>query len=103
MDLWEISKEKKVIGNYVCYKAITKKVTINSKGSFTRDIIAWFTTELPFYFGPKGYGGLPGLILELDDRVIKYTLHSINYVNNLKLSKPKDGKLVTKKEFRELY
>ena len=27
---------------------------------------AWFTDAIPFAGGPEGYGGLPGMILELD-------------------------------------
>jgi GLPGLI family protein len=29
-------------------------------------IVAWFAMDIPLSFGPEGYQGLPGMILELD-------------------------------------
>lgn len=99
---WEISKDQKRIGEYTCYKATTKKTSLNSQGEFITEIVAWFTTELPYSFGPIGYGGLPGLILELQDGVIKYRVNNINHVNNIKISKPSKGEFVTDKELLEI-
>ena len=99
---WEITKEQKKIGNYTCYKAVTKKVSLNNEGTFISDIIVWFTTDLPYSFGPIGYGGLPGLILELQDGTIKYKLEKIKYLNKLKITKPVKGELVTDKELLEI-
>lgn len=56
---WEILNETKLI-----QKHETIKATTNFKG---REYIAWFTTEIPSYFGPLKLHGLPGLILELSD------------------------------------
>lgn len=98
---WQISKEQKIIGEYSCYKATTKKMVVNSEGTFITEIVAWFTTELPYSFGPIGYGGLPGLILELQDGVIKYKLKKINYADKIKMSKPTKGEIITNKELLE--
>jgi GLPGLI family protein len=99
---WKITKEQRIIGDYTCYKATTKKMVENSKGTFNTEIIAWFTTELPYSFGPIGYGGLPGLILELEDRVIKYRLKKIDFVKSVKISRPEEGEFVTHKELLEV-
>lgn len=59
---WVITDESKMIENYLCYKAYIKSTDTNLS-----DVVAWFCPELPYSFGPKGYAGLPGLIVELND------------------------------------
>lgn len=59
---FEITSETRVILGYTCYKAIRKdKPNLN--------YVAWFTTEIPFSFGPKEINGLPGLVLAYDDGI----------------------------------
>jgi GLPGLI family protein len=64
---WTLTSEIKIIDGRKCIKATSPN--INSKGikSTNRkfDITAWFTPEIPVPYGPVGYGGLPGLIMEL--------------------------------------
>lgn len=72
---WELSNEIKYIDKYRCYKASLKHPIESRKGT----VIAWFCPELPYSFGPKGYGGLPGLILELIDNRGVVGMKSLNF------------------------
>lgn len=56
---WVIQNERKTIREYSCQKAVT-----TFRG---RKYEAWFTPEIPIREGPYKFGGLPGLILELQD------------------------------------
>ena len=92
---WTISYEKKMIGGFKCYKA-TKKCKCG------KDIVAWFTPEIPVPFGPAGYGGAPGLILELS--YFKHTLRlkKIKLQNKyMSIESPSKGELVTKAELED--
>ncbi|MBB4804757.1 GLPGLI family protein [Chryseobacterium defluvii] len=57
---WTLTKEMKVISGYKCYKAIGKYGK--------RSIDAWYTDEVPIPEGPYNFKGLPGLIIELEDK-----------------------------------
>ena len=63
---WQLTKESKKINGFVCYKA-TRIPSPNSNEEVDKSfpIIAWYTPEIPLPYGPFTYGGLPGLILEL--------------------------------------
>ena len=87
---WTISYEKKYIGGYKCYKA-TKKCKCG------KDIVAWFTPEIPVPFGPAGYAGTPGLILQLT--FIRHTLRmkNIKFLKKpISITPPDKGELITK-------
>lgn len=62
---WSILDEFKKIGNYNVQKAITK-----FRG---RNYEAWFTNEIPVFYGPWKFNNLGGLILEVYD--IDYKIH----------------------------
>ena len=90
---WEISSETKKINGYDCYKATTKDP--RRRGALT----AWFCPKLPYPVGPIEYGNLPGLILELQFKRIKYmaTKIDIDYQGPLQFEIPK-GKSIQSDE-----
>lgn len=100
---WNLEKESKKIGQYVCYKATTNYKVRNSKGEFLKNVVAWYAPELNYPFGPKGFHGLPGLIIELYDSNYRYILKELNFKNTTeKVNKPKRGKKLTQEEFDDI-
>lgn len=98
---WKITNEFKFIKNFKCYKAISEDIVSNPVGVFKSKVIAWFCPELPSYFGPAGYFGLPGLILELNNGKINL---SVTKIKMYKQEKEKiiplnNGIKLTQKEF----
>ncbi|WP_052444502.1 GLPGLI family protein [Flammeovirga sp. OC4] len=70
---WEIQAETKKIGSFNCQKAV---------GDFRgRSYEAWFTFEVPVNIGPWKLRGLPGLIIEVEDKAkeVRFSLTSIEY------------------------
>lgn len=99
---WAILKERKKIGNYNCLKATTE-IIINGDGK-KQTITAWFTPEIPVAFGPLGYAGLPGLILELQVYKKVYFTKKIvlNPKDKIVFEKPTKGIKVTMDEFQNI-
>ncbi len=103
-DSWELKNEKKEIQGFICYKAIGFDIVTTSKGKEKKEVIAWYCPELPFSFGPNGYGGLPGLILELQTENALYgaTKISLNaQIDNIDSSNLK-GQKITAEEYSEI-
>jgi GLPGLI family protein len=99
---WEIFNESKIINNFTCYKAEYTLKSLNRKGDEIKRIItAWFCPELPYSFGPNGYCGLPGLILELHDKNIIYGVKKIEFNNN-NIEIPISTKKIEFKEYETL-
>lgn len=97
---WKILNEIREIEGYLCMKAETKDTVKNQV------IHAWFTDAIPVSGGPEGFGGLPGLILELDknngDAVVTATEVKLDQ-DEVKLPVPKKmkGKEVSFAEFNQ--
>ena len=106
---WELHDETKTIGDYTCFKAKTFYTTTNPKGKvFKHDFTAWYTPQLPYKFGPAGYGNLPGLIIELQGNEFTYGVKKIQFYDEDEKSKRneipklKNKKLITEVEFERL-
>ena len=76
---WTILNENKKIDGYTCFKA-TIPYLIDEDGRAKENVFftAWFSPEIPISFGPVGYGGLPGLILELQTDKATFFVKNIN-------------------------
>lgn len=101
---WKKTNETKQIGKYTCFKATTTVlVETVSAGTVEREVIAWFNPEIPIGFGPAGFGGLPGLIMEIEkDNAVLYAYKVYLNKEDKGIKMPKRGIKVSKKEFREI-
>jgi GLPGLI family protein len=79
---WKITSETKVIDGYTCYKALGINQITYKDLVFNHQITAWFCPDLPYSIGPMGYGGLPGLILEIRIRNATYLATKIEMNTN---------------------
>jgi len=101
---WKLINETKKIGEYICYKATTTKITNGRNGEIKYPVIAWYAPIIPVHFGPLGFYGLPGLIINLEVYGVNYYVTEIklNPIKKIKIKKPTQGNEVTKKEFDEI-
>jgi GLPGLI family protein len=99
---WELTNETKMIDEFICYKALSSYRIDNGKKIYTNKVVAWYCPTLPFQYGPRGFGGLPGLIFELQDQRVNFVLVSIKQVDNLKIEKPAAERIVSLKEYNQL-
>jgi GLPGLI family protein len=97
---WKFTGESKKLNGYDCMQATY------TNAERKQNIVAWFTADIPAPAGPAGYGGLPGLILELDvnEGEILYMATNLNFKklegNDMKL--PSGGKKVSETEFNKI-
>jgi GLPGLI family protein len=97
---WKLVNESKYIDSYLCYKATSEEVVVNSGRTFKYPIVAWYCPSIPFSYGPKGYNGLPGLILELQVRNITWGAAKIELSKeDTVIARPTKGKLITEEEY----
>ena len=99
-----MSQDTKTIGGYLCYKATSTLATRNSKGIFYKPIMAWYAPKLSVPYGPKGYGGLPGLIMQLTEGDFTFYVSklTLNPKKPIKIKRLAKGKKVTQKEFEKI-
>jgi len=114
---WEMTKETKRIGKYLCIKATHTKLVDDFEDGFDISkepkkkekqkelkIVAWYTPEIPVSNGPEMYDGLPGLILELHEDKMHYVCNKIilNPKEKIKIEAPKKGKEMSQKDFDKI-
>lgn len=70
----------------------------------TETITAWYTPMIPASHGPDQFGGLPGLILELNtkDTTILCTKVVLNPKEEITIEAPEKGKKVTREEYQKI-
>lgn len=94
---WEITNESKYIGEFKVLKATTTR----KLGSYLEEIEAWFAPKLPYSFGPLGYNGLPGLILEMYRGKVVFKLKEIEE-KDVDIKLPKGSKEMTFEKYFEM-
>lgn len=101
---WELKNETKKIGNYLAYKATTVEKVLTSGKPKIYLITAWYCPNINAPFGPIGFSGLPGLILELEKNKMRYYASKIelNPKKAVKVKKPTKGKKITMLEYNEM-
>jgi GLPGLI family protein len=96
---WELTQETKVVGGYICYKAIQKNLKNKKK-----ILNAWYTPQIPVSYGPLQYAGLPGLILQLEKNTIVFTAKRIelNPKKKIKIKEPSGVKKISYEEYKKM-
>jgi len=84
---WVITDETKTIQNFICYKAYYIETIDLGDEVKTNTHTVWFTPDLPFSYGPGDYYGLPGVILEANNMLGKYTYGASKIELNIENSK----------------
>ncbi len=127
---WELVKESKMIGDYPVFKAVaTRPIEANlwsrmgrrgrggerggdaakdstatasvEEAPRTETIVAWYTPMIPASHGPDDFGGLPGLILQLNtnNTTMVCTKVVLNPQDEIVIEAPTKGKELTREEY----
>ena len=97
----KVMNKIKEIAGYMCMMAVTEDTIKDQK------ITAWFADNLPVTAGPELYGGLPGMILELDinDGDITVTAKKVEMktiTEEIGVPKKLKGKKITNQQYDQL-
>jgi GLPGLI family protein len=95
---WKLTGNFRMISGYNCQEALWEDTA--------RKVNAWFTASIPVSSGPQGFGGLPGLILQVDinngKQIITATSVDPSLIDAAILVRPKEGKKVTAEGFKKI-
>ena len=102
---WKLKNDRKKILGYRCYKAVGSYREYNHifKRVVTINVTAWYAPGVPFSFGPSGYDGLPGLVLEASRGQFHFIATKITFSPKETMVMPPDkGIEVSRKEFNDV-
>lgn len=96
---WKLESETQKIDRFLCNKA-----TANIRG---RDWTVWYTSEIPVYYGPWKFYGLPGLVVKAEESTGQFAFNLTKIEKNTEQYKDisinmEDYETVTLKKFEEL-
>ena len=117
---WQMGKESKQIGQYMCFKATalvpTKQLEWynfswgelraaeddNAEEAMT-EVEAWYTPQIPVGHGPGEYAGLPGLIMEVSagGTTVLCSKIVLNPKEKVRIEAPNKGKEIGKIAYKE--
>src|SRR2546423_400309 len=88
----------KTIKGYECKKAV-------GKTPHGANAIAWYTEQISCPGGPDIFGGLPGMILEVninEDEIVYTPVDIISKMDKKLVKAPSNGKKITRKDFQKM-
>jgi GLPGLI family protein len=96
---WKLETDTQTISGHLCKKATTK-------GQQGNAIIAWYAEDLQCSSGPETYGGLPGLILQLDSNEAELVFTAIEIdtkgFDKKVVQAPADGKKISRAAYKKM-
>lgn len=107
---WKITDERIKYLDFVCQKAVRTETIPPTPGTDgepkEREIVAWFTPEIPLPIGPDNYGQLPGavLLVSVDEgkTEIKATAVDLEVDIAERLTAPTKGQKVSPEEYDQI-
>ena len=107
---WKITDERIKYLGYVCQKAVRTKTIPPTPGSdespIEREVVAWFTPEIPLPIGPDEYGQLPGavLLVSVDEGKTEIKATAVDFDSDIteRLVVPTKGQKVSPDEFEQI-
>lgn len=100
---WNITDETRVINGYRATKATAKYKSEKKNGKQKyREVVAWFSEEIPLRVAPLNYYGLPGLVVQLKVSGGTFILADIRNKEVKLNNKIKIQKAITEDQYMDL-
>src|SRR5690554_2379088 len=97
---WELHDEEKDINGFTTYKATRTRTDVQGNKIL---ITAWYAPEFPYPYGPLNYGGLPGLIVQVQEGNKMFVLSKIEFDKNTVIpTEPTQGEVMTAEEYKKM-